>query len=162
MSKELKASSLKVQAVLTQHGHDFVIQQMPSSTRTAVDAAESIGCTVSQIAKSLIFKHGQTGEPVLIVASGSNMVCADKVQEATGIVLKKADASFVRDNVGYAIGGVPPVAHNTTVQTILDNDLRQYSEVWAAAGTPNSVFKLNPQHLGELTNGQWIDLAKDI
>ena len=160
MSKELKPSSLKVQEFLSRNGQDFVVQEMPSSTRTALDAAESIGCTVSQIAKSLIFKHGETGEPVLVVASGSNMVCADKVREATGIVLTKADASFVRDKVGYAIGGVPPVALNSSVHTILDKDLNQYSEIWAAAGTPNSVFKLNPQKLGELTQGQWIDLAK--
>ena len=160
MSKELKSSSLKVQEFLSRNGQDFVVQEMPSSTRTALDAAESIGCTVSQIAKSVIFKHGETGEPVLVVASGANMVCADKVKEATGIVLTKADASFVREKVGYAIGGVPPVAHHSSVHTILDNDLNQYSEIWAAAGTPNSVFKLNPQKLGELTQGQWVDLAK--
>jgi prolyl-tRNA editing enzyme YbaK/EbsC (Cys-tRNA(Pro) deacylase) len=160
MSKELKSSSLKVQEFLSRNGQDFVVQEMPSSTRTASDAAESIGCTVSQIAKSVIFKHGETGEPVLVVASGANMVCADKVKEATGIVLTKADASFVREKVGYAIGGVPPVAHHSSVHTILDNDLNQYSEIWAAAGTPNSVFKLNPKKLGELTQGQWVDLAK--
>ncbi|MBN3494599.1 YbaK/EbsC family protein [Vibrio neptunius] len=160
MSKELKSSSMKVQEFLSQNGQDFVVQEMPNSTRTASDAAESIGCTVSQIAKSLIFKHGETGKPVLVVASGSNMVCADKVKQATGITLTKADASFVRDKVGYAIGGVPPVAHNSSVHTILDQDLNQYSEIWAAAGTPNSVFKLNPQNLGQLTQGQWIDLAK--
>ncbi|KJY91475.1 membrane protein [Vibrio neptunius] len=160
MSKELKSSSMKVQEFLSQNGQDFVVQEMPNSTRTASDAAESIGCTVSQIAKSLIFKHGETGEPVLVVASGSNMVCADKVKQATGITLTKADASFVRDKVGYAIGGVPPVAHNSSVHTILDQDLNQYSEIWAAAGTPNSVFKLNPQNLGQLTQGQWIDLSK--
>jgi len=160
MSKELKSSSLKVQEFLSRNGQDFVVQEMPSSTRTASDAAESIGCTVSQIAKSVICKHRETGEPVLVVASGANMVCADKVKEATGIVLTKADASFVREKVGYAIGGVPPVAHHSSVHTILDNDLNQYSEIWAAAGTPNSVFKLNPQKLGELTQGQWVDLAK--
>lgn len=160
MSKELKSSSLKVQEFLSQNGQDFVVQEMPSSTRTASDAAESIGCTVSQIAKSLIFKHGETGEPVLVVASGSNMVCPNKVKQATGITLTKADASFVREHVGYAIGGVPPVAHKSSVHTILDQDLAQYSEIWAAAGTPNSVFKLNPQNLGELTQGHWVDLAK--
>ncbi len=160
MSKKLKSSSLKVQEFLSRNGQDFVVQEMPSSTRTASDAAESIGCTVSQIAKSLIFKHGETGEPVLVVASGSNMVCVDKVKKATGIVLTKADASFVREKVGYAIGGVPPIAHNSSVHTILDKDLNQYSEIWAAAGTPNSVFKLNPEKLGELTQGQWVDLAK--
>ena len=160
MSNELKSSSLKVQAFLSRHGQTFVVQEMPSSTRTASDAAAAIGCTIAQIAKSLIFKHGDTGEPVLVVASGVNMVCADKVKQATGIVLTKADASFVREKVGYAIGGVPPVAHHSSVLTLLDNDLRQYAEIWAAAGTPHSVFKLDPQALGELTQGQWVDLAK--
>lgn len=160
MSTELKASSMKVQAFLSQHGQDFVVQQLPDSTRTAKDAAKAIGCTVSQIAKSLIFEHGETGAPVLVVASGTNTVCTDKVKEATGITLEKAGASFVRDKVGYAIGGVPPVAHNEKIQTLLDKDLRQYPEIWAAAGTPNSVFKLNPRSLGELTQGQWIDVSR--
>ena len=160
MSTELKASSLKVQEFLSQHGQDFLVQEMPSSTRTALDAANTVGCDVSQIAKSIIFKHGETGEPVLVVASGSNMVSTAKVKEATGIVLKKADADFVREKVGYAIGGVPPVAHNESVHTILDEDLKQHSEIWAAAGTLNSLFKLSPQSLGELTQGKWINLAK--
>jgi prolyl-tRNA editing enzyme YbaK/EbsC (Cys-tRNA(Pro) deacylase) len=160
MTSNLQTSSSKVQAFLSQHGQEFVVQQMPDSTRTSVDAANAIGCSVSQIAKSLIFKHGETGEPVLVVASGTNMVCADKVKAATGISLEKADAAFVREKVGYVIGGVPPVAHNAKVITILDRDLHKYLEIWAAAGTPNSVFKLNPQNLDELTQGQWIDLAK--
>jgi len=160
MSMELKASALRVQNFLSQHGQEFLVQQMPDSTRTAVDAANAVGCAVAQIAKSLIFKHGETGEPVLVVASGANMVCMDKVKAATGIVLKKADAEFVREKVGYAIGGVPPVAHNSKVLTLLDQDLHQHAEIWAAAGTPNSLFKLEPQNLGELTQGQWIDLAK--
>ncbi|WP_070965569.1 YbaK/EbsC family protein [Vibrio sonorensis] len=160
MSQQLKTSSSKVQDFLSQHGHEFVVQQMPASTRTAAEAADAIGCTVSQIAKSLIFKHGETGEPVLVVASGTNMVCTDKVKLATGITLEKANATFVREKVGYAIGGVPPVAHNDKVHTLLDSDLKQYAEIWAAAGTPNSVFALNPKNLGELTSGTWIDLSK--
>ena len=107
MSEVLKASSAKVQDFLSQHGQDFVVQEMPDSTRTASDAAEAIGCIVAQIAKSLIFKNGETGEPVLVVASGTNMVCSEKVKKATGIELTKADAAFVREKVGYAIGGVP-------------------------------------------------------
>jgi prolyl-tRNA editing enzyme YbaK/EbsC (Cys-tRNA(Pro) deacylase) len=160
MPEDLNTSSLRVQQFLSEHGREFVVQKMPESTRTAAEAANAIGCTVSQIAKSLIFKHGETGEAVLVVASGSNMVCLDKVRAATGIALEKADASFVREKVGYAIGGVPPVAHKARVDTILDNDLRQFTEIWAAAGTPNSVFKLAPENLGELTQGRWIDLAK--
>lgn len=160
MSTELKASSIKVQDFLSSRGHDFVIQQMPASTRTAVEAADAIGCGVAQIAKSLIFKNGQTGEAVLIVASGTNMVCADKIEQQTGISLEKANAAFVREKVGYAIGGVPPVAHTAKVQTLLDQDLKQYGEIWAAAGTPNTVFRLKAADLDTLTGGQWLDVAK--
>ncbi|WP_448547495.1 YbaK/EbsC family protein [Thalassotalea fusca] len=160
MSNDLKTSSQKVQAFLNQHGQEFNVQQMPDSTRTAVDAANAIGCTVDQIAKSLIFKNQASGEAVLIVASGTNMVCMDKVKASTGITLEKADAAFVRDKVGYAIGGVPPVAHNEQVTTLLDAELQQHDTIWAAAGTPNSVFKLAPQDLNLLTNGKWIMLAK--
>ena len=134
--------------------------QMPSSTRTAVEAADAIGCTVSQIAKSVIFRHAETSEPVLVVTSGSNMVSADKLKQATGIVLKRADAEFVRERVGYAIGGVPPIAHKSTVHVFLDQDIKQFDEIWAAAGTPNTVFKLTPMALGELTGGQWLDVTK--
>ncbi len=88
------------------------------------------------------------------------MVCTKKVKAATGLNLKKADADFVRERIGYAIGGVPPVAHNQDVTTILDVDLQQYDAIWAAAGTPNSVFKLHAQDLPALTNGEWIELAK--
>ena len=133
---------------------------MPDSTRTAKDAAKAIGCTVSQIAKSLIFKESQTGDAVLVVASGTNMVSSEKVEQATGLQLSKADADFVREKVGYAIGGVPPVAHQTPVKTILDQDLQQYDSIWAAAGSPHSVFELTPRDLGSLTQGQWIDLAR--
>lgn len=160
MSTELKGSSARVQAFLSQHGQDFLVQQMPASTRTAVEAADAIGCSVSQIAKSLIFKDGETGAPILVVASGTNMVCTKKVKAATGLNLKKADADFVRERIGYAIGGVPPVAHNQNVTTILDVDLQQYDAIWAAAGTPNTVFKLHAQDLPALTNGEWIELAK--
>nr|WP_087018278.1 YbaK/EbsC family protein [Thaumasiovibrio subtropicus] len=160
MSNELKASSSRVQECLSQYGHDFIVQQMPSTTRTAEEAASTIGCMVGQIAKSLVFIHAETGEPVLVIVSGLNRVCVDKVKANTGLTLKKASASFVREKIGFAIGGVPPVAHNNKVNTLLDNDLRQYKEVWAAAGTPNSVFKLNPEHLNELTKGQWIDLSQ--
>ena len=88
------------------------------------------------------------------------MVCADKIEQQTGIPLEKANAAFVREKVGYAIGGVPPVAHTAKVQTLLDQDLKQYGEIWAAAGTPNTVFRLKAADLDSLTGGQWLDVAK--
>ncbi|UAA38653.1 YbaK/EbsC family protein [Paraneptunicella aestuarii] len=160
MSEQLKAASQRVQDYLSEKGKQFVVKQLPSSTRTAQEAADTIGCSVSQIAKSLIFKNKQNDEPVLIVASGTNMVCTDKIEQATGIQLAKADADYVREKVEFAIGGVPPVAHSSNITTILDPDLKQYETIWAAAGTPNSVFELRPSDLDELTKGLWVALAK--
>lgn len=160
MSTELKASSQRVQDFLLQHGQQFVVRQMPASTRTAAEAAEAVGCSIGQIAKSLIFKDKQSGDPVLIVASGANMVCTKKIEQATGIKLGKADADFVREKVGYAIGGVPPVAHQSQVTTILDPSLQSFEAIWAAAGTPNSLFELHSKDLERLTQGTWVELAK--
>ncbi len=157
---ELKTSAQKVQDFLAQHGQNFQVKQLTSSTRTALEAAESIGCSVSQIAKSLIFKNKKSQEPILIVASGSNMVDVRKVEKALGIKLSKPDADYVREQVGYAIGGVPPIAHKTKLLTVLDPDLQQHEQIWAAAGTPNSMFSLKAAELESLTEGQWIELAK--
>ena len=160
MSNQLKASAMRVQEFLSRHGHEFVVKELPSSTRTAIDAANAIGCSVGQIAKSLIFKDNNTDSPILIVASGTNRVSTDKVEKATGITLAKADAEFVRERVGYAIGGVPPVAHKEQIRTLLDPDLKKYASIWAAAGTPNAVFELKAGDLQKLTGGEWIELAK--
>ncbi|MDC0610724.1 YbaK/EbsC family protein [Vibrio sp.] len=159
-SGELKSSAQKVQDFLAQHGQAFQVKQLTSSTRTAAEAAESIGCSIGQIAKSLIFKNKKSEEPVLIVASGSNMVDVRKVEKALGVKLSKPDADYVREHVGYAIGGVPPVAHKTKLFTVLDPDLKAHDEIWAAAGTPNSMFALKPSDLDALTEGQWVELAK--
>lgn len=159
MSQELKSASQRVQDYLATFGKTFTVKQMPNSTRTAADAASAVGCTVAQIAKSLIFKDKSTGEPILVVASGTNRVAPEKIAMATGIELGKANADFVREKVGYAIGGVPPIAHKTPITTFLDPDLKQYTTIWAAAGTPNSVFQLNPHDLDKLTQGKWVDLA---
>ncbi len=160
MTDNLKASSQRVQDYLLQHGAHFVVRELPDSTRSAEEAARALGCDTAQIAKSLIFKDAQSGRPVLVVASGSNRVCADKIAAATGLKLAKADAKFVREQVGYAIGGVPPVAHTDKVITLLDPDLKRFATLWAAAGTPNSVFELSAEELGSLTAGRWVELAQ--
>lgn len=161
MTQQLTAkSSQKVQTFLSQHGKSFVVKEMPESTRTAQEAAQAIGCQQAQIAKSLIFKDANSDDPILLIVSGTNQVCTDKVEEATGLKLTKADAWFVRDRIGYAIGGVPPIAHNEDVKTILDPDLKQYPSIWAAAGTPNAVFELEAADLPQLTQGMWVELAK--
>ena len=160
MNEIQKPSAKRVQEFLTANGFNFSVKELPSSTRTAAEAAKSIGCTVSQIAKSLIFKDTKSGNPVLVVASGSNQVDTAKVERATGLRLAKVNALFVKERVGYVIGGVPPIAHNENIRTILDPDLKQYVSIWAAAGTPNAVFELESNDLESLTNGTWVELAK--
>src|SRR5690606_11880215 len=130
--------------------------EFPESTRTAQEAADAIGCTVGQIAKSLIFKGKTSQKPILIITSGANRVNEKKVKEYIGEKLGKADADFVREHTGFAIGGVPPVGHIKPITTYIDEDLMQYDEIWAAAGTPNSVFKLTPSILADMTKGRII------
>lgn len=162
MKSELSHSAKRVQDFLSDKGFSFEVKELPSSTRTAQEAADSIGCTVPQIAKSLVFKEKETGCPILVIASGSNRVDLKKIHKSTGLNLGKADGKFVKDRVGYAIGGVPPAGHDEPLETLLDVDLKKYETIWAAAGTPSAVFQLKPADLGSLTNGKWIDLSEEI
>lgn len=160
MTSELSDSAKRVQDFLLSKNFSFVVKELPGSTRTAQEAAGSIDCAVAQIAKSLVFKEMQTGLPVLVIASGSNRVDTAKIELETGLKLGKADGKYVKERVGYAIGGVPPVGHNEQLETILDTDLKKYDVIWAAAGTPYAVFQLKPADLEPLTNGRWIDLSE--
>ena len=122
-------------------------REFPEGTRTAADAAAAIGCEVSQIVKSLVFRRGS--DVVLVLCSGANTVDTDKLG------LEKADADLVRTVTGYAIGGVPPFDWRTPPsETLLDEDLMVHDVVWAAAGTPRSVFPLGPDALAERTEGR--------
>jgi prolyl-tRNA editing enzyme YbaK/EbsC (Cys-tRNA(Pro) deacylase) len=159
VSDALKPSAARVQDYLARQGQEFVVCELPGSTRSAEEAAQAIGCEVGQIAKSLVFMDKNTGEPVLVIASGAHRVDTGKIHQQTGMRLTRADADFVRQHTGFAIGGIPPVAHTAPIGTMLDQALQQYDQIWAAAGTPNAVFKLTPVQLAELTNGKWIALA---
>ena len=149
-------SALKVQAVL---GDVYEVLEFDAGTRTAADAAAAIGCTVAEIAKSLVFRAKQSGRSVLVVASGDNRVDEKKVAVLLGEKIFRADADFVREMTGFAIGGVPPVGHATAPVTLIDEDLMKFATIWAAAGTPNAVFQLKPTALAELTGGQVADVA---
>jgi len=161
MTSDLRDSAKRVQEFLSKKGYSFEVKELPGSTRTAQEAADSIGCTVAQIAKSLVFKDKKTSLPILVIASGSNRVDLKKIKKATGMKLGRADGKYVKERVGFAIGGIPPVGHNEALETILDPDLKQYDVIWAAAGTPFAVFQLKPTDLEPLTEGQWIDLSED-
>ncbi len=149
----LKAAAARVQDALAAQGVDLHVRQFPASTRTAAEAAAAIGCEVAQIAKSIVFRAVESGDPVLVVASGVNRIDEARVAALIGQPIGRADAGFVREATGYAIGGVPPVGHARQPITVIDRDLLDLVEVWAAAGTPNAVFALTPQQLVALTGG---------
>ncbi len=152
----LSASVQKVQAFLrtAQVACDF--RALNESTRTAQMAAEVLGCSAAEIASSLVFEDENTRELVLVVASGGARVDLDYVTEQTGRRLLKASGKDIKAHTGFAIGGVPPVAHNQPLPTYLDLALQRYATVWAAAGSPFAVFGISPQDLGALTGGQWL------
>ncbi len=152
--KKLSNKAQRVQAALAEFGLDLVVMEFPESTRTAQEAAEAVGCQVGQIVKSLIFQRQPSGQAILIAASGSNRVNEKQIKVLLGEKIVRADAEFVRQVSGYPIGGVPPLAHDQKIETIIDQDLLQYEQVWAAAGTPNAVFRLSPQQLVRITNGR--------
>ncbi len=158
---ETKASSRRVQDALNDSGIRFEVREFPESTRTAAEAAEVIGCEVAQIAKSLIFKAKESERSVLVIASGVNRVDEKKLSRLLGEKITRADPGFVREKTGFAIGGVPPLAHSEAPVTFIDNDLLNYDSIWAAAGTPNAVFPLRPSELLDLTGGSLADIKKD-
>jgi prolyl-tRNA editing enzyme YbaK/EbsC (Cys-tRNA(Pro) deacylase) len=149
----LSTSAQKVQDVLAELGMTLQVVELPSSTRTAVEAAQAVGCQVGQIVKSLVFRGAHSYRPVLIVASGANRVNEARLGAALGEPIAKADADYVRLRTGFAIGGVPPLAHAEPLSIFIDQDLLQYSEIWAAAGTPHAVFCLTPAQLVTMTGG---------
>ena len=158
MGEKLSSSAQKVQDALKANGLACQVVEMPQTTRTAEDAAQAVGSTVGQIVKSLIFKGKQTGKPILIATSGANRVNEKKIAQRLGEPLGKADQDFVREKTGFAIGGVAPTGHAGPVEIYIDEDLMQYEEIWAAAGTPRAVFKLTPEDLINITGGTIISV----
>jgi prolyl-tRNA editing enzyme YbaK/EbsC (Cys-tRNA(Pro) deacylase) len=127
---------------------------MPVSTRTAEEAASACSTSVAQIVKSLVFRGRDTGEPYLLLVSGANRVDEALVARSIGEPLGRAQADFVREATGFAIGGVPPFGHAVTLVPVLDADLLQFEEVWAAAGTPRAVMRLDPRLLRDRTRAR--------
>lgn len=154
----LSASAQKVQDALNKLGLTLEVVELPDSTRTAADAAQAIGCTVAQIAKSLIFRGKQSDKPVLVIASGVNRVNEKTIRDVLGEKITKADAEFVRTRTGFVIGGVAPVGHLEKLVTYIDQDLFRYDEIWAAAGTPHAVFRLRPDDLLRATGGEVVSI----
>lgn len=161
MEKPLSSSAQKVQDALKALGLTLAVVELPGSTRTAVEAAQAVGCELGQIVKSLVFKGKRSERPILVIASGTNRVNEKAIEALIGEPLGKADADFVRQRTGFVIGGVPPVGHAERLEAFIDRDLLQYAEVWAAAGTPNAVFRLDPADLVKMTAGQVVDITRE-
>ena len=152
-------SIARVQDALRAAGLSNEVRELPDSTRSSAEAAAALGCSVAQIAKSVVFRSG-SGRPVLVVASGANRVDERKVEALLGDRLLRADADYVRERTGFAIGGVAPIAHATPPHVFLDEDLFAFDRVYAAAGTPFAIFALAPAELEALTGGRRADLRK--
>jgi prolyl-tRNA editing enzyme YbaK/EbsC (Cys-tRNA(Pro) deacylase) len=151
---EKKNSSVqRVQKALDSLNVPAQIKELPSSTRTAREAADAVGCQVGQIVKSLVFRGVESQQPYIILTSGSNKVDEKTVAKVLGETIKFASAVFVREETGFAIGGVSPFGLKQDLQTYIDQDLLIFSELWAAAGSPNAVFRIQPDVLVEKTGG---------
>jgi prolyl-tRNA editing enzyme YbaK/EbsC (Cys-tRNA(Pro) deacylase) len=151
-------SAEKVQAALHALGVEVAITEHVSSARTSQEAADVLGCSVGQIAKSLIFRGMQSGEPVLVVASGANRVDEAKVGALAGEAIGRAKPEFVREVTGFAIGGIPPVGHARAIRTWVDEDLLKHELVYAAGGTPNALFPIRSADLLRICGGASADV----
>jgi prolyl-tRNA editing enzyme YbaK/EbsC (Cys-tRNA(Pro) deacylase) len=156
----MKKSARRVQLALEVAGAECRALELPAAARSANEAAVAIGCSVAEIVKSLIFRGIHSNKPVVVLAAGGNRVDEFRVSGFVGESIEKASADFVRDATGYAIGGVPPFGHATPAITIVDEDLMKSNYVWAAAGTPNAVFRIESKLLVELAGGQVFEIKQ--
>lgn len=153
MKKALSRDAKSIQDFLAAAGVEARVRELPSSTHTAAQAAAAIGCSIGQIAKSLVFRTAPGMEPVLVVASGANRVNEERIRVVIGQAVEMADPAFVRRATGFAVGGVPPFGHPAPITTILDRDLMEWDFLWASAGTPHAMVRLRPDELKRLTGG---------
>ena len=137
----------------------FETRRFPQGTHTVADAAAAVGVAPGQIVKSLVVRR-ESGGGVLVAVSGPNRVDLAKVAALVGEPVAMAQAKWVREHTGFAIGGVPPAGHATPLETVIDRDLLAFDQVWAAAGSPYEVFPLTPAQLVEMTGGRIADVAE--
>ena len=145
-----------MQAIL---GERFQVLEFEQSTHSSAEAAAVVGCTLGQIAKSMMFRAAD-GQPVLVVASGANRVDEKKVAALLGQKIKRADPDFVLTHAGFGVGGVPPFAHHTPPVTFLDRSLAAHATLWAAGGSANAMVELTPDDLVRLTGAAFADVTK--
>ncbi len=158
--KPLSSSSQKVQDILNTFKLEHQVIELEVPVKTVQQAADAVGCSVAQIAKSLIF-ISVSGKPVLVIASGSNRVSETRVAAILGESIARATPDFVHSRTGFAIGGIPPVGHAVQPLVVIDQDLLEHQSIWAAAGHPNSLFELNPSDLERMTGGTVANIRED-
>jgi len=160
-TSSLPPSARRVAEALAACGLDCEIVEVPSTTRSAEEAERMVGCEVGRILKSLVFRGKASGKPVLVLASGSNRVDEEKISAHFGEAIRRADADYVREKTGYAIGGIPPLGHVEEIETYVDEDLFAFDGVWAAAGTPFAIFRVEPAALVRATGATVLAVRKD-
>jgi prolyl-tRNA editing enzyme YbaK/EbsC (Cys-tRNA(Pro) deacylase) len=143
------------------YGFEVEVYEFPEGTKTAADAAEAVGCSVEQIASGIVLSAD--GDLVVSVTSGANRVDGAKIADRVGVdpdAVSMADADEIKATLGWSIGGVPPFCHETAVPVFLDETLLAFDEVWAAAGTPEAVFPIDPETLVELADATVADVKE--
>jgi prolyl-tRNA editing enzyme YbaK/EbsC (Cys-tRNA(Pro) deacylase) len=154
----LPDTAQRVAALLRDIGHDKPVVMLPETGKTSAAAAAGLGCSVAEIAKSIVFRRVADDAAVMVVASGVNRVDEAKVAAIVG-TLGKADPKFVKERTGYTIGGVSPIGHSGNTVMLVDRDLLALDSLWAAAGHPHAVFNLTPQQLLQMTGAPVADIA---
>jgi Cys-tRNA(Pro) deacylase len=155
----IPAASARVAQAAKNIGLEIAVREFPDGTRTAEDAARAIGVEGGQIVKSLVFLAD--GEPVVCLISGANRLDTARLADAANAAeVRRADADAVREATGFAVGGVPPFGHARALRVFCDRDLLQHDTVWAAAGTPMSVFAVDPRTLARACNAAIADLGE--
>ena len=152
-------SAQRVQDALAALGIHAMPRELPASTRTAVEAASAVGCSVAEIVKSLVFRAANSDRPVLVLVDGASRVDVAKLSAVIGEPVERATPDFVRERTGFAIGGVAPLGHLVAPETIVDEGLLRFETVWAAAGTPHSVVPLRAADLATITGGRVAEVA---
>lgn len=156
---ELPASAQRVQAALIAAGLDLRVIELAVAARTAAQAAAALGVEVGQIAKSLVFRAAPSGRPVLVIAAGDRRVDETRIAALLGESIERATPEFVRENSGFAIGGVAPIGHARAMLTFVDRSLQRFGVLWAAGGTPHCVFPIAPPALVQVSGGTEVDVA---
>lgn len=157
--KSLPEGVQRVARALAAAGHPHAPVMLDDAARTAQQAADALGIAVGQIAKSIIFRRKSDDAAVLVITSGDRRVDEKKVEALVGKI-GRADAGFVKAKTGFTIGGVSPVAHADLPVTLIDRELYRFGEIWAAAGHPHGVFKLEPADLERLTGAPVADVVQ--